>query len=219
MNGRLRLACTCLLAGAATVAWADATTGIYSCVDARGRRFTSDRPIVECADREQKELNPSGTIRRVLPPTPTAIERAAMEEKERKASEERLRAAEQKRLDRLLVMRYPSQPPHDAERAKALQGVQDVIATAQKRIVELRDQRRKLDQETEFYQGPAKYPAALKRQLEDNDQQMAAQQRFIAAQEEEKKRIAQRFDTELARLKMLWAQQTAASEAARPVQR
>lgn len=211
MNGRLRLACTCLLAGATTVAWAD--PAIYVCTDAKGHRITSDRPIVECVDREQKELNPSGTTRRVLPPTPTALERAAMEEKERQANEERLHAAEQRRIDRLLVARYPSQAPHDADRAKALQAANEVIAMAQARIGELHVQRKKLDQETEFYKSPAKYPGPLKRQLEDNEQQVAAQQRFIAAQEEEKKRIAQRYDTELARLKQLWAQQTAATEA------
>jgi hypothetical protein len=44
---------------------------IYSCVDDKGRKLTSDRPIAECMDRVQNELNPSGTVKRVLEPQPT----------------------------------------------------------------------------------------------------------------------------------------------------
>ena len=52
--------------------------GIYSCVDEKGRKITSDRPIAECMDRAQKEMNPSGTVRRVVAPPPTAKDRAAI---------------------------------------------------------------------------------------------------------------------------------------------
>ena len=47
-------------------------SGIYSCVDAQGRKLTSDRQIAACVDREQRVLNPSGTVRARLAPTPTA---------------------------------------------------------------------------------------------------------------------------------------------------
>ena len=33
----------------------EAVGGIYTCVDATGRRITSDRPIMSCIDREQRE--------------------------------------------------------------------------------------------------------------------------------------------------------------------
>jgi chromosome segregation ATPase len=213
MSVLLRLGCLGLLAGAAMAASA---ADIYVCVDAKGRKLTSDRPMAECADREQKELNPSGTVRRVIPPTPTASERAALEEKERKAQEERQRLAELKRVQKLLLARYPNRVVHDTDRGKALRSLDEVIASAQKRIVDLRDERKKLDQEAEFYQGPSKWPPKLKAQVEDNEQQIAAQQRFIAAQGEEKQRVNARFDQELAQLKQLWAQNgatTAATEA------
>jgi hypothetical protein len=219
MSGPLRLACTCLLAGALTGAWAQG--GIYSCVDAKGRRLTSDRPIPECSDRDQKQLNASGTLKRIVPPVPTAIERAAQEERDRKAAEERQRLAEQKRMEKLLVARYPNQASHDTDRSKALLQVQDARASGQKRIAELREQRKKVDQEAEFYRNraPEQWPAQLRRQVEDNEQQVAAQQRFVTAQEEEKRRIAGRYDEELARLKRLWLQNQTASNEAQPVQR
>jgi len=138
MSGPSRLACTCLLAGALSGAWAQ--SGIYICVDAKGRRLTSDRPIPECLDREQKELNPNGTVRRVRPPVPTAVERAAQEEKDRQLAEDRQREAEQKRVDKLLVARYPDAATHDAERAKALQPVTN--AAERQRITRLFDAER-----------------------------------------------------------------------------
>jgi hypothetical protein len=223
MGGPLRLACTCLLAGALGAAWAQSpsVSGIFTCVDGKGRRYTSDRPIPECADREQRELNASGTVRRVLAPVPTASERAVIEERERKATEERQRQAEQKRIEKLLVARYPNQQVHDGDRAKALQAVQEAMNSGQKRIVELREERKKAEQEAEFHKHKTReqWPPQLKRQFEDNDQQLAAQQRFIAAQQEERQRIAARFDEELVRLKRLWAQGQTASTEAQPVQR
>jgi len=59
--------------------------GIYSCTDAKGRTITADRPIADCIDREQRELNPSGTTRRKIEPTYTAREQAEREERERQA--------------------------------------------------------------------------------------------------------------------------------------
>lgn len=214
MSAALRLAWGCLLAAGAAGAWAQA--GIYTCTDAKGRRLTSDRPIPECSDREQKLLNASGTVRQTIPPTMTAPERAAHEERERKAAEERQRAAEQKRMQKLLVARYPNQTAHDAERQRAVHQVQEAIASGHRRIADLREERRKIDAETEFYKDPAKYPAKLRRQIEESDQQIAAQQRLIATQENEKQRIAQRFDAELVQLKVLWAQSAPTNAAEAP---
>jgi hypothetical protein len=193
-----------LLAGSVGMAWGQA--GIYTCVDGKGRRLTSDRPIPQCLDRVQRQLNPSGTVLRVVPPTPTAVELAAQEAAERKEAEVRLRQAEEKRMQRALLMRYPNAGVHDAERTAALQTVQDAIALSERRIVDLQQQRRDLDLEAEFYPSPAAWPPKLKRQVEENGLHIAGQQRFIAGQEEEKQRIERRFAEERARLETLWKQ-------------
>lgn len=194
---------------AATVAvWAGgavAQQGIYTCVDGKGRRLTSDRPILECVDREQQELNPSGTVYRKIGPSLTAQERAALEARERQAAEERARQAEEKRRDRALLIRYPSKTVHDKERTEALHQVDEVIRAAQKRVTELAAQRKTINAEMEFYQkDPSKAPPLLKRQIEENAQSMAVQQRFISDQDNEKKRINARFDDELVKLRQLW---------------
>jgi hypothetical protein len=202
---------TCLLGSACGGGWAQA---IYTCVDGKGRRLTSDRPIQECIDREQKELNASGTVRRSIGPSLTATERAAQEQRERKEADDRQRQADERRMQRALVTRYPNQAVHDVERMKALKAVEDVVVTSQHRIVELQQQQKQLDTEAEFYKDRAKWPVKLKRQVEDTEQQVAAQQRFIAAQQEEKRRIEKRFDEELARLRTLWNQSATASAVA-----
>lgn len=181
--------------------------GIYTCVDARGRKLNSDRPIPECNDREQKVLNPSGTIREKLGPTLTAQERAAVEAKEKLALEELARRDEEKRRDRALLLRYPNKAVHDAERAEAVAQITVVKNAALNRVEELNRQRKTIDIEMEFYKkDPTKAPSSLKRQVEDVAQSLAVQARFIGDQEGETKRVNVRFDEELARLKALWPQ-------------
>lgn len=183
---------------------------IFTCIDAKGRRLTADRPIAECLDREQKELTPSGTVKRRIGPVLTAEERAAEEEKARRAIEERSRLAEEKKRDRALLTRYPDRAAHDKERATAVSVLDEAIATAAKNIDALQAQRKKLDSELEFYKGDAsKVPPRLKRQIEEHQQHMAAQKRFIANQEREKQQLNARFDEELGKLKQLWAERAA----------
>lgn len=200
----------------AAVGMAASAQRIYSCVDAQGRRITSDRPIMACLDREQKEHNPSGTVRKVVPPSLTASERAEIEARERKAIEEKQRSEEDRRRERALLGRYPNQAAHDAERTKALAAVQEVIDAALKRTEDLRQQRAELAKEAEEYRAdPSKMPPKLRRQLDENAQMMEGQARFLTHQEEEKRRINAQFDQELARLKALWAQQGRGAAAAR----
>lgn len=181
--------------------------GIYSCTDAKGRRLTSDRPIRECADREQLLLNPSGTVRAVVPPSLTGPERAALEAKKRREAAEQARQAEERRRERALLVRYPNRATHDKERTEALSQITVVRQAAMNRVKELQRQRKELDIELEFYaKDPEKVPPSLRRLVDDNEKSMAVQERFIADQDAEMVRVNARFDEELQRLQQLWAQ-------------
>lgn len=186
-----------------------AQAAIYSCVDAKGTRLTSDRPIPECNDRVQTEHNKSGTVKRQIAPPMTAQERAAKEVQDQKAAEERARQSEDRKRDRALLARYPNRAAHDKERSAAVAQIDEVIKTADRRIAELKAQHKKLDEEAAFHKNnPAKMPPAIKRQMEDNDQQQAVQRRFIADKDAERKRVHMKFDEELDQLRRLWALQT-----------
>ncbi|MGI9133459.1 MAG: DUF4124 domain-containing protein [Rhodoferax sp.] len=204
----LKVPLVCALVGVAALSWAQTppvASGIYTCVDAKGRKLTADRPIPDCIDREQRVLNPSGTVKATVGPTLTAQEKAALEQKIRREAEERNRAADEKRRDRALLARYPNKSVHDQERSEALSQIQVVIQAAKNRLDELAKQRLGIDEEMEFYKkDPEKAPAYLRRQLEENVQSQAVQRRFIGEQDSETRRVNQRFDDELARLRQLW---------------
>lgn len=194
-----------VLAGSAAAQDRNAA-GIYSCVDSKGRRLTSDRPIPECLDREQRQLGSSGVLKRVVPPSYTAEERAKIDAQKKNEEIQRARVAEEKRRDRALMVRYPNQAMHDKERADALGQIDEVVGAVNKRVTALGLQRKEIDTELEFYQGDLKKaPSWLQRKLEDNEQQVAVQKRFLADQAQEKQRINGRFDEELAKLRQLWA--------------
>lgn len=217
-GGRVGALLFALIVQAGTVALAQTqAAGIYTCVDARGRKLTSDRPIPECSDREQQVLNPSGTVREKVGPTLTAQERAAVEAREKLAQEEQARRNEEKRRDRALLLRYPNKAVHDAERLEAVAQITVVKNAALNRVEELNRQRKTIDVEMEFYKkDTSKAPSSLKRQIDDVAQSLSVQARFIADQEGETKRVNARFDEELARLKALWPQLAATAPVPRP---
>ena len=194
------------LAGVTGAAGAQTVTvsGIYTCVDGQGRKLTSDRPIPECIDREQKVLNPSGTIKQKVGPSMTAAERAQQEAKEKQELEERNRLAEEHRREKALLARYPNKAAHDKERAEAISQITAVSMAANTRLMELGVQRKRLDEEMEFYKkDPNRAPDYLRRQVDENNQSMSVQRRFIADQLDEARRVNGRFDDELIRLRQL----------------
>jgi hypothetical protein len=196
------LTLTVALAGAPSLALA--AGGIYSCVDASGKRLTSDRPIPECLDREQRVLNKDGSQRQTMPPRMNAEERAAEDERLRLKA---LADAAQKdaiRRDRNLMLRFPNEAAHDKARESALDDVRKGIAASALHLKDLQADRKPLLAETEFYKGK-RLPFKLKSKLEANDAQQQAQKDIIQNQTNEITRVNGLYDAELARLKRLWA--------------
>lgn len=197
-----------LLAGLGTGAWAQsaapaATGQVYTCVDDRGRRLTSDRPIPECLAKEQRILNRDGSLRAVVPPTLTAEERAEQEARERKAHELRLAQAEIQRRDRFLLQRYPNEAAHQAARVAALDTVKVAMRVSEGRLKALAAERKPLTDESEFYKGKP-LPPKLRQALDANDAATEAQRDAMANQEAELVRVTRLYDIELERLKALW---------------
>jgi len=178
---------------------------IYTCVDANGRKLTSDRPIAACRDREQKMLNPSGTVKAHVGPTLTAKELSQLEAKNKAEQAERARLDEEKRQDRALFIRYPTESAHQKERSEALAHINRVKQTGVTRATDLLAQRTKLADELAFYQkDPSKAPPLLQHQMKEVTEALAAQGRFMADKDSEAARVNARFDAEQARLAPLW---------------
>jgi hypothetical protein len=177
--------------------------GIYSCTDARGRKLTSDRPILECLDREQRVLNKDGSTRATLPPSLTAEERAAAEEAARRKAVELAAQKDAERHDRNLLNRYPTEAAHEKAREAALDTVRDAIKESERRLAELERNRKPLLDEAEFYKGKD-LPPKLRSQLEYVQVAADAQRAVVQNQQAEVGRINALFDEELKRLRKLW---------------
>ena len=207
LSDRARPRC-CLLAAAllaAGLAGAVRAQGalIYSCVDASGKRLTSDRPITECNAREQRVLNADGSVKRVLPPTLTADERADAEARERDASAERAARQDAIRRDRNLIVRFPDEAAHRKARESALDDVRKALRLSEARVALLQAERKPLMDEAEFYVGN-KMPQKLRGQIDANDASLEAQRALVQNQQLEAVRINKLYDAELERVKKLW---------------
>lgn len=181
-----------------------AAPGIYTCTDASGKRLTSDRPIADCIDRDQRVLNADGSVRQTLSRTLTAEERAEKEAREREASSQNVTRQDAIRRDRNLMIRFPNLAAHQKAREAALDDVRKAMKTSDARLALLATERKPLMDETEFYVGKP-LPAKLKRLLDANDASTEAQRALIQDQRIEVERIDAIYDAELERLKQLWS--------------
>jgi hypothetical protein len=187
---------------------AAAGKSIYSCVDERGRRITSDRPIAECLGKEQRILNADGSVKDIRPPSLSPQERVDQERREQAQTQARLAQVERTRRDRSLLVRYPDEASHQRARDSALEVVRKAQAITEGRLMDLDRERAPLLAEAEFYQGKP-FPVRLKAAIDANDAARAAQSDAAAGQASEVERINRLFDAELARLRRLWAGATA----------
>ncbi|MBO9686545.1 MAG: hypothetical protein J7598_08030 [Mitsuaria chitosanitabida] len=180
------------------------SSGIYTCTSPDGRKLTSDRPIPECQQREQRLLNSDGSVRKMVPPSMSPEEQAAADQRRR--AEELQRAIQQDaiRRDRNLVQRFPDESAHKRARESALDDIRQAMEQSEKRLKELAAERKPMLDEAEFYKGK-RLPVKLQHQLETNEAAADAQQQSIENQKAEIVRVNKLYDEDLARLRRLWA--------------
>jgi len=172
-----------------------------------GKKVTSDRPIPECVHKEQRELHPDGSLKRIIPPTPTADELAAKEEKDREAKLEFAARSDAVRRDRNLMQRFPDEAAHRKAREKALDELRIAGKIYADRTTVLMAERKKLDDEKQFYVNERvnkPLPTFLKQRIDANDASLEAQKSLAQTQVAETDRINALYDAELARLRKLW---------------
>ena len=199
LAGRTLLPVTLAAAGLSAQA-----ANIYTCVNAKGQRMTSDRPIADCLDRAQELRNADGSVKKVLPPAMTAEERAAHEDRLRQEMAAEAARRDAIRLDRNLLSRYPDEPRHQKARKAALEPLHTALAATERRLTELEHDQKRLQEEAEFYKG-REMPRDLKLKFGQNEAALQAQQDAAQNHLAEIRRINATYDQELTRLKRLWA--------------
>lgn len=200
----LKIAVSAMWIASASLASSAHAQQIYSCTDSNGKRLTSDRPLPECATRDQRVLNPDGSVKKVLSPVPTADEAAQQEARDRAAATARSAQQDAVRRDRNLTNRFPTEAAHAKARADALNDVRKAVESSERRMAVLATERKPLNSEAEFYVGKP-LPLKLRQALDANDATTEAQRTLIQNQQVEMVRINALYDAELQRLRRLWA--------------
>ncbi|MDO4794323.1 MAG: DUF4124 domain-containing protein [Brachymonas sp.] len=182
-----------------------AAAQIYTCVDAQGRRHTSDRPIAACLDREQRQLSKNGVVQRIIPPSYTAEEKAAIAARAQQEEEQRQQERAKAKSMSALLQRYPTQAAHQAARKAEMGPIMARISESQERIEQIKLERAKLDEEMAFYRKtPDKMPAKLRMQIQASRDSEQAANRYIAKLREELLLLDKRYDNERAMLEPMW---------------
>jgi hypothetical protein len=191
-----------LAAAFALLAATPAAANVFVCTDAHGRVITSDRPPPECAKVPIRELRPDGSVRRVIEPPLTAEQRRERAEQARREYQEQERRRAQARRDIALMETYASEDEIESARQAALASRQALIDRAHSRLDNFARERKRLDDEAEFYAN-RKMPDKLAHAFEANASLTQSEQKLIADMQAEMARINERFDAELKRFREL----------------
>jgi hypothetical protein len=186
------------LAAVPACAWSQ----LYVCTTPAGRTLTGDIPPTECQNVPIRELNRDGSIRRVIEPPLTPEQRQKRELEEKKRRERETAAQEQMRKDRALLETYASEDEIEASRDRTLASRQMLIDRANQQLKEFKMDRKRLEDESEFY-AKRQLPEKLKRSLDDNAGLQAQQLHAIDDIRTDMQRINERYDAELRRFREL----------------
>ncbi len=216
-----RAACLLLISvwagGPAPAEAADAR--IYSCVDAQGRRLSSDRPIPECLSQEQRLIGRDGTPRGVVAPIGSREEQERLEIQRKQQSQAKAVLNETARRDRILLTRYPDAAAHEVARQRELAPVRKRIEAAEQRLQVLEAEAKTLATEQKNLAGKP-MSEDLRSRISVNEGATEAQRNIALSQAAEQDRLNQQFNDERVRLRLLWRGMapgtSAASAAAAP---
>ena len=182
-----------------------AAGNFFCCNDASGKQVCGDILPQACYGRAYRELGSNGqTIRTVDAPL-TAEQRIQREAEEEKRKREEEKRKEQQRKDQALLNTYGNEQDIELMRKRAEGDVLKAIANAEKKIVEIRQQRKKFENEAEFYKKKT-LPHEVQKGLADADSDINSQEVFIAEKKKELEVIRAKYDEDKRRFVELISQ-------------
>jgi hypothetical protein len=213
--GATLAALTALLALAALLHSQGALAQSYLYVCTVGNHtITGQLPPQECKNSEIRELNPDGTLHKIMPAPRSAEQirrdQAAEEARLRKEEDERAEA----RKDRALIETYSNLDEIEAARRRDLAGRQMLIDRAETRIAQYKKERKRLDDEAEFYVN-REMPRKLKESFATNQALTEQQEKTRTDSLIEMRRINERYDADRKRFEEIERASRAAEEARR----
>ena len=179
---------------------AAAAGNLYCCINASGLQVCGDLLPQSCYGRAYREIGSNGrTVRNVEAPL-TSEQRAERAAEEEQIKIEEAAQREQRRKDQALLNTYASEQEIDLLRERARTDVEKAIAAAEVKIAEIRQQRKKYENEAEFYL-KKEMPAEVRKGLLDADFEIKAQELVIESKTKELEIIREKYDEDLRRFR------------------
>ena len=166
---------------------------LYCCADEQGKQVCGDILPPVCRERAYREIGASGqTVRRVDAPL-SAEQRAQQAADEARRKEQEAARKEQERKDQALLATYGSEKDIDTVYNRAAQEVKQLIAQAEEKIAEIRQRRKKFENEAEFYKKQS-LPTEVAKGLRDADQEIKSQQSLIEFKNKDLESIRAKYE-------------------------
>lgn len=197
-----------VLAAFSTQAAAPSTPGKMYCCD--GGRICGDSLPEQCRGKAYRILDSGGNVLKEVGPPMTAEQKAqaAAEAQRKKELEEQ--AKEQRRKDQALLETYTSLQDIDRAQARSEMDVVAAIKAAEDKISASRKQRKKFEEEAEFYKKKA-LPPEVAKGLRDADHEIKTQQELLDVKKGDSANIKAKYDADRKRYAELTGKAQASS--------
>jgi hypothetical protein len=174
----------------------------YTCKAPGGGTIIRDYLPTECASVEIRELNPDGSLKRIIPPPRSAEQRKLEEEKDKRSADCAKQNDAQKQADEVLARRYALEDDLIAARDRALANEKARLGQQAQRQQELKTARARMEEAKASYKGRP-IPDALKADFEANDSAASAIEHQIEATSSNIERLTLKYDADLKRYRDL----------------
>jgi len=198
-----------VMLAAISVNAATPASGRFYCCD--GGRVCGDALPEQCRGKAYRILDSSGNLLKEVGP-PLTVEqkaRAAAEALRKKELEEQ--AKEQRRKDQALLDTYATPQDIDLAQGKAESDVNLAIRGAEDRIAAARKQRKKFEEEAEFYKKKS-LPPEVAKGLRDADHEIKTQQELLDVKKGDAATIKAKYDADRKRYAELTGRTTASAK-------
>ena len=187
-----------LASGVAAAAESAGGARFFCCNDAAGKYVCGDTVPVACYGRAYRELGADGRTMREIEAPLTAEQRARKAAEEDARRREAQQQKEQQRKDQALMETYVNAEEIETMRKRALDDVHQSIRNTEARIAEIKQRRKKFEDEAEFYKKKM-LPADVQKGLEDANLEIKSQESVIEAKKKEIGVIQAKYDDDLKR--------------------
>lgn len=197
-----------LLAAFSTQAAAPAGPGRFYCCE--GGRVCGDSLPEQCRGKAYRILDNGGNVLKEVGPPLTAEQKALATAEALRKKELEEHAREQRRKDQALLDTYATPQDIDLAQGKAEADINLAIKGAEERIAAARKQRKKFEDEAEFYKKKA-LPPDVAKGLRDADHEIKTQQELLDVKQGDAATIKAKYDADRKRYAELTGRTTAAA--------